>query len=170
MLSTISSLFSKFPKHSSQVMASASCNAKKATASWPDDSHNLLDQELRLDGVAEDVIYLIFSELTKSSGADVVALAQASKTLRQSGLPFVYQNLVLRKGTSKSRCQRAFESILEEFRKEKECQLARHVRCITVKDKIPANDLLLILNKISECGVLRKIRQAWSTNPLIAIH
>ena len=123
----------------------------------PDPDH-FINQKTRLDGVADDIHYLIASELIKSSPSAVLALGQSSKTLRQATLPFIYRDLVLTRGSSKSRKQEAYEALIETFRHDGNCQVAQHVRSIAVKDNLPEEDLMLIFNKTSEYGTLRKLR------------
>jgi hypothetical protein len=105
-----------------------------------------------------DVHYLIASELIKTSPSTVLALGQSSAGLREATLPFIYRNVVLKKDPENSHTERAYEALIANFRNDASCNVAQYVRCITIKDDLPEEDLLLILNKISECGILHSLR------------
>jgi hypothetical protein len=141
----------------SYAHAMATPNSNTECASPQNFDHDL-DQGVHLDTLADDIHYLIIFELTKSSPFDVLSLAQSSRALREAALPFGYRDLVLTRGSSNSRTERAYKALIELFRKDKDCQIARHVRSIVVKDELPQEDMILILNKISEVGTLRKLR------------
>ncbi|KAH7076388.1 hypothetical protein BKA63DRAFT_602194 [Paraphoma chrysanthemicola] len=111
------------------------------------------DQKIRLDEVPNDIHHLIALELTDSCPSTVLALGQTCKTLRQAALPFVYRNLVLKKGA---------KSLLKKLREEGDGEITKHVRGITVKDGVPAEDLMNILNKVSEHGTLTRL--SWETS------
>jgi hypothetical protein len=116
------------------------------------------NQKIHLDDVPNDIHHIIASELSESSPSTVLALGQSSKALREAVLPFVYRDLVLKKGAEDSKSHQAYRAILEKFSDDGECEVARYVRSITVKDEVPTEDLMLILDKISEHGTLRKLR------------
>jgi hypothetical protein len=113
---------------------------------------------LRLDNIAEDVQYLIVAELVSASPTSVLALAQSSHALRQATLPFVYRNVVLCKGNENSKAVNTYERLVEQFRAQGECNIARHVRNLAVKDELPTADLWMILDRISKLGILRTLR------------
>lgn len=117
-----------------------------------------LDRTAGLEHAPNDIHYLVASELMKSSPSAVLALGQSSTALRQAALPFIYRDLVLTKGTSNSEKEKAYEALIETFRKDVNYKVAQHVRSITIKDDLPEEDLLTILNKIAECGTLKKLR------------
>jgi hypothetical protein len=116
-------------------------------------------QRARLDALPEDIHYLIASELIKSSPSAVLALSQSSRTLRQAALPFVYRDVVLTQKTKKSWSGKAYKALVEIFREEARgnCDVAKHVRSIAVKDDLAEEDLMLILNQIAKCGTLKKV-------------
>jgi hypothetical protein len=109
-------------------------------------------QGLRLDTIAEDVQHIIAAELVILSPPSILAMAQSSRTLRQIALPLVYQDVVLH------REDEAYEALVTLFRGGGEGSIAHHVRHLMVKDELPTEDLIMILDKISEFGVLRKLR------------
>lgn len=132
--------------------------ARHFTAAMSDFSNPSLNQPgeaLRLDGIVDDVHYLIASELLKSSPDAVRALGQSSKTMRQATLPFIYRHLVLKKA---SYFETTYEAFIERFRMAQDCEISKHVRCLTVKDDVPEEDLLLVLDRVAEFGALRKLK------------
>jgi hypothetical protein len=117
------------------------------------------DKAPGLDNIADDVHYLIASELMKSSPAAILALGQSSKILRQAMLPFIYRDLVLKRvNYFETGTRQAYEALIERFRKVEDRDIATHVRSLTVKDDVPEKDLLLILDRVSELGSLTKLR------------
>ncbi len=112
-----------------------------------------------LEGVPDDIHHLIFSEQMEESPATMLALAQSSKALRRAALPYVYRDLVLAKRPSDQK-RPGYEAFHEILSDDKDCQIAKHVRSITVKDEVSETTLSSILKKISECGALRKLRYA----------
>jgi hypothetical protein len=122
------------------------------------DAQNFPNRDVGLEGAPDDIHYLIASELVKSSPSAVLALGQSSKTLRQATLPFMFRDLVLKRGTEMSRTYKAYQSLLKRFREDTSDEIAEHVRSLAVKDDLPEEDLILILDKISERGTLRKLR------------
>jgi hypothetical protein len=128
-----------------------------AQCSQPHSAHSL-NQSAGLERTPEDVHYLIASELMGSSPLAVLSLGQTCTVLRQAALPFVYRNLVMSTGTGNSWKKRAYEALIELFRKDEQCKIAQHVRSITVKDEIPEEDLMTVVNKIAECGKLQTLR------------
>lgn len=117
-----------------------------------------LTQVLRLDNIAEDVQHIIAAELANSSLSSVLAMAQSSRTLRQAALPLIYRDVVLLKKNDDPKTAEASVSPVELFRGRGECSIAHHVRNLVVKDELPTDDLLMILDAISKHGVLRKLR------------
>ncbi|ORY07385.1 hypothetical protein BCR34DRAFT_626448 [Clohesyomyces aquaticus] len=109
-----------------------------------------------------DIHHLIASDLTETCPAAVLALGQSSKDLRQAVLPFVYRDLVLKRGRTASKTEQAYHALLEKFRDDGDCEVARHARSIAVKDEVPEEDLMIVLSKISEHGTLRKL--SWETS------
>jgi hypothetical protein len=112
----------------------------------------------RLDTLPEDVQYLIASELIKSSPRAILALSQSSCALRQAILPFVYRDIVLTQGTKKSWSGKAYRALLEIWRNDETCDIAKHVRSITVKEELPEEDLILFFSQIATRGTLKKLR------------
>lgn len=92
-----------------------------------------------------DIVYLILSELDISSRLAVAHLAQTSRALREAALPFVHRHLVLKTGSVK------------KIRDDAEECVSKHVRTITVKDKIPEKDLIFVLERIAQHGRLRTL-------------
>jgi hypothetical protein len=121
-------------------------------------TNNTLGKSVHLDGIAKDVQHLIAAELAQTSKSSVFALGQSSQTLRQATLPFIYRDIVLVKDEENDSSTKAYEALVDQFRVEGEYTVARYVRSIVVKDGASMNDLLMILDKISECGTLRKMR------------
>jgi hypothetical protein len=115
-------------------------------------------QGLRLDTIAVDVQHIIAAELAILSPSFILALAQSSRTLRQVALPLIYQEVVLRRENDEARTAEAYEALVELFRGGGESNIAHHVRHLVVKDELPTDDLLMILDTISEFGFLRKLR------------
>ncbi|KAH7397158.1 hypothetical protein BKA66DRAFT_546225 [Pyrenochaeta sp. MPI-SDFR-AT-0127] len=126
------------------------------------DNDYLANGDTGINGVAEDIHYLIISELAKVSTSAVFALAQSSRALRRSALPFAYRHLTLRKGSNMSKIQQAYQLLVEEFRNDTDSLVAKHVRELTIKEGLPADDLKLIFNQISQHGTLRKLN--WETS------
>jgi rubrerythrin len=79
-------------------------------------------------------------------------------SLDSAVLPFTYRNLVLKRGASETNARNSYEALVEKFYKDEDCEVARYTRNIAIKDEIPAKDLLVILDKISKHGTLRKLR------------
>ena len=121
-------------------------------------SKELTDHKTGLEEVPDDIHYLIASGLKKSSPSAVLALGRSSKTLRQATLPIMFRDLVVKRGTETSRTYKAYQALIEGFRDGTGCEIADHVRNLTVKDDLPERDLILVLDKISERGTLRKLR------------
>jgi len=117
-----------------------------------------LPNGLGLEGVPEDIHYLIASELKKSSPSAVLALGQSSKALRQATLPIIFRDLFLKRGIETGRTYEAYQALIDGCSDGTGCEIAEHVRNLVVKDDLPEGDLILILDKISECGTLRKVR------------
>jgi hypothetical protein len=115
-------------------------------------------QGLRLDTIAEDCLHIIAAELVNLSHPSIFAMAQSSRILRQVALPFVYQDVVLYREGDESKTSKAYEALVELFRGRGESSIARHVRHLVVKDELPTDDLMMILDTISEFGFLRKLR------------
>ncbi|KAH3914550.1 hypothetical protein HBH56_090730 [Parastagonospora nodorum] len=125
------------------------------------DTQHATARPIDLDSIAEDVQHLIASKLVSFSQASVSALSQSSQSLRQATVSLVYRNIVLKRGEDRSKTAQRYEYLIELFRKEEQCSVARHVRSITVKDDVPPEDLMMILTRISQCGVLNKL--SWET-------
>jgi hypothetical protein len=121
-------------------------------------SYQSSSQSASLDTLAEDIQYLIASELIKSSPNAVLALSQSSRTLRQATLFFVYRNVVLTQGTRKGWSGKAYRALLEIWRQDETCDVAKHVRSVTVSEELPEEDLVLFFNQIAKRGTLRKLR------------
>jgi hypothetical protein len=127
-------------------------------------SHGIAGQTINLNVVPEDIHRLILSELSEASPTDVINVAQSSVTLRDAALPFIYRNITLSTG-SKSEEQVAYQALVQNFREDEHGQLARHVRSITVKNEVSSQDLLVILNKVSQHGNLRSLKYVPSNEP-----
>jgi hypothetical protein len=117
-----------------------------------------VEGSIGLVNAPEDIHYLIASELMKNSPSAVLALSQSSARLRRATMSFVYKDLILRNGLNDAKVLRAYTALVETFRGKDGCDVAKHVRTITVRDEIPTEDFILILDKIAECGTLRKLR------------
>ncbi|KAF2852949.1 hypothetical protein T440DRAFT_487950 [Plenodomus tracheiphilus IPT5] len=114
-----------------------------------------------LESAPDDIHHLLLSQLADTSPSAIFNLAQSSKTLRAAALPIVYRKLILNHGPKKSNTRQAYTALVEKFRTDNDCEIAKHVRSITVKSEIPPEDLMLILNKISEHGNLLTLN--WKT-------
>jgi hypothetical protein len=112
----------------------------------------------RLDTIAEDVQHMIAAELFILSPPSILAMAQSSRTLRQVALPLVYRDVVLHQELDEPKTSDTYEALVELFRGGREGGIAHHVRHLVVKDELPTDDLMMIVDKISEFGVLRKLR------------
>ena len=118
----------------------------------------MISTGIHLDSVAEDVLYLILSELVETSPAAVLALSQTSTVLRRIAVPYTYWSLVLAPGVEGSKTRLKYQSLLDDLRHDGGCQIAKHVRSVTVKDDVPTQDLMFIIDLISTRGVLHKLR------------
>lgn len=119
---------------------------------------NEADANLGLNNVPEDIHHLILSELMESSPSTLPSVSQSSKTLHDAALPFMYRHLQLKKPQKGSKESMAYKALLSMFRNATAGGLARHVRSITVQTKIPSEDLIMILDTISEFGKLRELK------------
>jgi len=140
------------------IMASAANMETMNDWSAQADVEHTTANPIRLDSIAEDVQHLIASEVVSFSQASVAALSQSSQSLRQAAVPLVYREIVLERGEDRSKKAQRYKYLVELFRGEEQCSVARHVRSITVKDDVPTEDLMVILTRISQCGFLRKLR------------
>ena len=52
-----------------------------------------------------------------------------------------------------------YEYLVKEFLSHGKCNIAQYVRNLIVKDDLPANDLMLILDKIRKLGILKRLRR-----------
>ncbi|KAH7385164.1 hypothetical protein DE146DRAFT_748088 [Phaeosphaeria sp. MPI-PUGE-AT-0046c] len=111
----------------------------------------------RLDNIAADVHHIIAAELATSSPSSILALAQSSQTLRHAALPFVYRDVVLAREEDEPTKKATYEALIAQFRDRGEYSIAHHVRHLVVKNEVPTDDLMMILDAISELGVLRKL-------------
>jgi hypothetical protein len=133
-------------------------NTCVATAAPSALSHDIACQTINLNLIPEDIHRLILSDLADTSPTDVLNVAHSSGTLRDAALPFIYRNITLTGGSEKSEKQTAYQAIVESLRQDEHGKLARHVRSITVKNEVPTQDLIMILNKISQHGYLRWLK------------
>jgi hypothetical protein len=166
-------------------MATLSSSSLPEDAQCPAPSPNQRPKiEPGINGLPDDIHYLIASELLKTSPSTMLALGQSSKILRQATAPFLNRNLVLKKNSSKDglgveeyleieacepsisypvsrpvsgRPKRAYDA-LESFRNDYNYEIAKNVRSLTIKDDLATSDLLVILDKISSSGMLRKLK------------
>jgi hypothetical protein len=137
---------------------------QRPTSNLPQSSH----EKIGLESIPNDIQYLVASEIAKSSPTTIFALAQSSRTLRQATLPFIYSNLVLKRTSNKSGAHKAYRALVESFRNDKDHDIARHVRNLTIKDDLsdddkceidlPEDDLLFILDMIAQSSTLRSLR------------
>ncbi|KAL5387910.1 hypothetical protein DPSP01_003309 [Paraphaeosphaeria sporulosa] len=118
-------------------------------------------QSIGLNTVPGDIHHLILSELKDSPSSALRNVSQSSKTLQDVGFSFMYRNLILCKPLKGGKELLAYESLLDRFRGATAGDIARHVRSITVKNHIPQEDLILIVEKIAEFGTLREVN--WNT-------
>jgi len=110
----------------------------------------------------QDPYYLIVSELMETSPAMLHDYTQSSEALRAAALPSVYRHLRLERGDKSSRKREAYRALIANLRDNQEGGgIAKHVRSITVKEEIPAEDLMLMLERISEHGTLNDL--SWNT-------
>jgi hypothetical protein len=121
-------------------------------------SHGIAGPTVNLNIVPEDIHRIILSELADMSPTDVLNVAQSSALLRDAALPFIYRNITLSTGPEKSDEQMAYQALVENLRADEHGQLARHVRSISVKNEVPSEDFIMILNKIAQHGSLRSLK------------
>lgn len=121
-----------------------------------------------LDSVPGDIHHMILSDLVESSPSTVIAVAQSSNTLRENALPFVYQKLVLHSGPKTSTRRKVYNALVKSIHKADGSQIAKHIRNLTVKDDVVIEDLAMILNKISEHGILHKLKYNHHTPSSVA--
>ncbi|KAF2831092.1 hypothetical protein CC86DRAFT_134764 [Ophiobolus disseminans] len=148
------------------MTTSLSSNTSATTLYPPQDPGQLSERKVGLDGIPNDIHYLIASELMECSPSAVQALGQSSKTLRQATLPLVFRHLVLKRSTKGSQTYEAYQALVEAFREHGNNEIAHHVRSLVVKNDLPEEDLMLVLDKISECGTLSKL--SWETTAHIS--
>jgi hypothetical protein len=140
------------------MMSSLSSEPLGATR-CPRQNNELLPKlKLSLNEVPSDIHHLIVAELMQSSPSAVRALGLSSRTLRQATLPFVSRDLILKRGPEETWRFKVYQSFVETFRQDSGCEIAQYVRNITVKDDIPEEDLLSILDKVSMSGILKTLR------------
>lgn len=108
-------------------------------------------QKIGLNTIPQDIHYLIFSELANIAPSTLLDVLRVSKTLHEAALPFVYRHLYLSKGS-------AYRNLINRFLDTSTCDIAKHVRRITVKDKISERDLTKILEKIEDHGILHELQ------------
>lgn len=127
------------------------------TTSTPQDPFK---EATSLANAPKDSQYLIASQLAEVSPAALREFAHASEALRVATLPSIYRHLRL--GKSGSIRGRAYQALIANFQDNHEKgAIAKHVRSITVTEKLPTKDLALILERISELGKLHDL--SWNT-------
>lgn len=93
--------------------------------------------------------------LADASPYDVLNVAQTTKTSYDAALPFVYRKVILEQGPEFSDKCEAYQALIERIRHDDRGELSRHIRGITVKDEVPREDLIMVLDKIARFGNLR---------------
>jgi hypothetical protein len=112
-------------------------------------SRGVAGRTINLDTVSGDIHHLIFSDLLNSSSADLLNVAQSSKTLRDAALPYIYRNIILNGASDESGTRTAYQALVGRLQNDAPGQLTRHIRSITVKNEVPSEDLITILQKTS---------------------
>lgn len=74
---------------------------------------------------------------------------------RQATLPIIYQHFILKKLGHSSQ---AYQALLRRFRNKSDHEVARHVRRLRIKDDIPEEYFLLVIDRISASGRLKELR------------
>lgn len=121
-------------------------------------SDGIAGQVTNLNDVHHDVQRLILAELADTSPNDVLKVAQATKTLCDAALPFIYRKVILEQGPKFSDKQKAYQALIERIRQDDRGELSRHIRGITIKDEIPPEDLIMLLDKVARFGDLRWLK------------
>ena len=116
----------------------------------------MLNPVISLNTVPDDILHLVLFEVAKSSPGTLRSVAQSSKRLRNAALPFTHRHLILAKGPQGSNELEVYRTTINSFRNAPD--IARHVRKITIQGDIPSEDLTLILNNISENGILHELQ------------
>ncbi|CAN9225767.1 unnamed protein product [Alternaria alternata] len=125
-------------------------------------SDGITGQAVNLNVVPEDIHHLIMTEVAGTSVGDVLNMAHSSVTLRDAALPFIYRNVTLTRGLKKSEEQRRYQALVENFRRDEQGHIAKHVRSITVTNDVPSDDLIMMLNKVAQHGDLESLN--WETS------
>jgi hypothetical protein len=116
----------------------------------------MLNRFNSLNTAPGDILHLVLFEVAKSSPGTLRSVAQSSKRLRNTALPFTHRHLILAKGPQGSNELEDYQTTINSFRNASD--IAHHVRKITVSSDIPSEDLMLILNNISENGILHELQ------------
>lgn len=116
----------------------------------------MLNPVISLNTAPDDILHLVLSRVAKSSPGTLCSVAQSSKRLRNASWPFTHRNLILEKGPQGSKELEVYQTLINTFRNTPD--FARHVRKIAVRSDLPSEDLMLILNNISENGVLHELQ------------
>jgi hypothetical protein len=106
----------------------------------------------------EDNYDLILSELAKNSFHDVLNAAQCTKSLRKAALPRVYRNITLATGPRGSKQETAHQALVDVFLHDRQGEIARHVRSITVLNEVRSEDIVSILERLAELRTLQSFR------------
>lgn len=81
-------------------------------------SDGIAGQVTNLNDVHHDVQRLILAELADTSPNDVLNVAQATKTLCDAALPFIYRKVILEHGPMFSDKQKAYQTLIERIRQD----------------------------------------------------
>jgi len=138
-------------------------NTPVANAAPPTTSPNIAGQTINLNFVPDDIHHLILSDIVDTSPADLLNLAQSSGVLHDAALPYIYRNVILNGGS------RAYQSLLEKLCKDEHGDLTKHIRSITVKDEVPSEDLITILDKTLQHRNLRSLKYVPSTDSILKL-
>lgn len=123
-----------------------------AKAAPPTTSPNVAGQTINLNFVPDDIHHLILSDIMDTSPADLLNVAQSSGVLHDAALPYIYRNITLNGEST------AYQALVEKICNDEHGNITKHVRSITVKDEVPPEDLITILNKTSRHQNLRSLK------------
>lgn len=102
--------------------------------------------------------FRIACELEETSLQDVLSFAQTSKALRKTALARIYHSIELIPCLEEGKDKTTYHALIDLFRHDDQCEIARHVCSITVHDGIPTEDVVLMSEKIAGRRTLRKLR------------
>ncbi|KAI4908071.1 hypothetical protein J4E85_011735 [Alternaria conjuncta] len=130
----------------------------------PASSQGVAGQKINMNVVPDDIHHLILSDIVDTSPADLLNVAQSSEVLHDAAMPYIYRNIILNGEST------AYKALVEKLSKHEHGDLTKYIRSITVKDEVPSEDLVMILNKTSRHRNLRSLNWETSTHITPAVY